>query len=120
MRLLWITLGMLAFFVGAIGVFLPVLPTTPFIILAAFAFGKGSTRLRSWLENNAIFGPIIRNWEADGVIAQRFKNIAYTLMALSFLTSIIAGLRPPILAIQGVCLGCAVLYISTRPSRPVI
>lgn len=118
MRVFWIALGLSALVLGIIGVLLPVLPTTPFVILAAFAFGKGSDRLRGWLVNNAIFGPMIREWEAHGAIAPRYKRIAYMFMALAFLGSLIAGVRPVILFVQAVCLSSAGLYIWTRPDGP--
>lgn len=119
MRVLWVLAGFAALLIGGVGIVLPVLPTTPFVLLAAFAFGKGSVRLRNWLVDHARFGPIIRDWEAHGAIAIRYKRIAYTLMVLAFTASILAGLRPLLLIIQGTCLCCAAFYIHTRPTGPV-
>lgn len=94
---------------------LPVLPTTPFIIAAAFAFGKSSPRLRAWLLDHPIFGPMIRDWEANGTIDPRYKRIAYILMGLAFGASVIAGIKPIVLIIQAICMGSAALYVATRP-----
>jgi uncharacterized protein len=115
-RLLWQLLGFTALVLGAIGVVLPVLPTTPFVILAAFAFGRGSPRLRARLETNRIFGPAIRDWEERGAIHPRAKATACAVMAAVFAASLVAGLRPLILVIQGVCMAGAAAYVLTRPS----
>ena len=115
-RFVWITIGFIALALGAIGAILPLLPTTPFILLAAFAFGKGSDRLRNMLVNHSVFGPIITEWEAHGAIAMRYKIIAAMVMLAVFMISIISQLPTYIILIQ---LGCYILglsYIFTRPS----
>jgi hypothetical protein len=105
-----------ALLLGGIGVFLPVLPTTPFVLLAAFAFTRGSPALRSWLATHSVFGPIIADWEAHGAIALRYKLIACTLMALAFIASVAADFSAFILVVQALCLVAAASYILTRPS----
>ncbi|NVK43965.1 MAG: YbaN family protein [Oceanospirillaceae bacterium] len=72
--------GMVALSLGAIGVVLPLLPTTPFVILAAFCFSRSSERLHLWLLNQRLFGPLIRDWETYGVIPLRIKCLSTTLM----------------------------------------
>lgn len=116
LRHLWTAFGGAALLLGGIGIFLPILPTTPFVLLAAFAFTRGSPALRSWLATHTVFGPIIADWEASGAIAMRYKLLACSLMATAFIASLIAGFSPLILAIQGLCLGGAAIYILTRPS----
>lgn len=115
-RAVWTGFGLLALALGGIGVLLPLLPTTPFVILAAFCFSKSSPRLRNWLLNHRIFGRLIRDWEATGAIAPRYKAIACCAMALAFGLSLALGLKPLILGIQAVCLGCSALYILSRPN----
>ncbi|MEC7257498.1 MAG: YbaN family protein, partial [Pseudomonadota bacterium] len=66
MRPLWTLAGLLSLAVGILGIFLPVLPTTPLVLLAAFCFGKGSPRLRAWILEHRRFGPMIADWEATG------------------------------------------------------
>lgn len=118
--MLWVAFGFAALAVGAIGAILPVLPTTPFVILAAFAFGKGSPRLRRWLVNHRLFGPAIREWESEGAIRRPYKYLACALMALAFAGSALAGLAPIVLAIQALCMIPAAIYVLTRPAgRPV-
>ena len=115
-RFLWKIIGLAALALGAIGVVLPVLPTTPFVLLAAFAFGKGSPRLRARLESSRLFGSAIRDWEQNGAIHPRAKATACAVMAAVFLGSVVAGLRPLILLIQGLCMAAAAAYVLTRPS----
>lgn len=117
-RAVWLGIGFVALGLGILGVALPVLPTTPFVILAAFAFGKGSPRLRQWLVDHHIFGELILDWERYGAISRRAKIIACTMMAAVFLLSVVMGLKWWILLIQGTCLGAAATFIVTRPSGP--
>lgn len=117
LRHLWTTLGGIALLLGTIGIFLPVLPTTPFVLLGAFAFAKGSPKLRHWLATHSIFGPIIADWEARGAIATRYKFFACAMMAVAFTVSLVAGFSALILLIQAVCLCGAASYILTRPSN---
>ena len=115
-RLAWGGAGLLALVLGIIGVVVPLLPTTPFVILAAFAFGKGSPRLRHWLVHHALFGQMIRDWESSGAIAPRHKAIACCAMGLVFAISLALGLRPWILGIQAVFLGASALFVLSRPN----
>lgn len=114
-RWLWTLGGWGALALGAAGVVLPVLPTTPFVLLAAYMFGKGSPRLRAWLLAHRTFGPLIRDWEERGAIPRRAKILAVSVMALTFLASIFMELGWVILAIQAVALSGAGLYVVTRP-----
>lgn len=115
-RCAWFTLGWVALAMGAIGVVLPLLPTTPFIILAAFAFGKSSRRLHNWLENNSTFGPIIAEWRTNGAIAPRNKAMAIAMMLAAFSASIAMGIAWLLLIIQGVCMLGAAAFILSRPN----
>ena len=114
----WFALGWAALALGAIGVVLPVLPTTPLVILAAFAFGKSSPRLEAWLKNSRTFGPIIANWRANGSIAPRHKAISIVMMGAVLLLSLVMGVAPVVLLIQAVCIAAASAFILSRPSRP--
>lgn len=73
---------------GVLGVFLPVLPTTPFMLLAAACFARSSPRFHRWLLNNPTFGPIIDEWHSHRSIPYRAKRTALLLIALSFGVSI--------------------------------
>lgn len=115
-RLAWLSVGLAALGIGAVGVVLPLLPTTPFVLLAAFAFAKGSPRLRCWLVEHRVFGPIIADWESNGAIAGRYKVLACCIMAASLVGSFLVGIPTPVLIIQLLALSAAATYVLTRPS----
>lgn len=77
---LYMAAGFLALLLGAIGAVLPLLPTTPFVILAAFFFSKGSVKVHHWLLKQKTFGPMIQAWEADRVIPYKAKLLSTTMM----------------------------------------
>lgn len=79
-RPLLLAAGLLCLALGAVGIFVPLLPTTPFLLLAAACFSRSSRRLHSWLLNNRVFGPILRDWEEHGAIARKIKVVATVLM----------------------------------------
>lgn len=75
-------LGFLFLILALLGVFLPLLPTTPFVLVAAACFAKSSERMHRWLLANATFGPMIRNWEERRCVSCRVKVIAIGSMLL--------------------------------------
>lgn len=85
MILLWRTLALLLLALGIIGAFLPLLPTVPFLIAAAWCAGKGWPRLESWMLNHPVFGHSIRQWRAHGAVPRRAKWLASMMMASSAL-----------------------------------
>lgn len=113
---MWIVGGFVALALGALGAVLPLLPTTPFVLLAGFCFMRGSKRLHSWISGHAYFGPILRDWQASGAIAPRHKRAAILAIALTFGISLSMGLAAWILLIQGVVLAGAATFILTRPN----
>jgi uncharacterized membrane protein YbaN (DUF454 family) len=74
--------GHFSLVLGIVGVFLPVLPATPFLLLAAFCYSKSSTKLHSWLLNQKYLGSPLRDWEKNGVIGLKAKLIATTMLGL--------------------------------------
>jgi uncharacterized protein len=118
MRLIWLGFGGLFLIIGLVGVVLPVLPTTPFLLLSAGCFAKSSPRLHRWLVQHPTFGPPIRNWERHGAISRRAKRLAVGSMAAVFVISAWAGLSWPLLLAQGVLIGFGCGFILTRPDGP--
>lgn len=116
LRPFWVLLGMVALALGAIGIVLPVLPTTPFVLLAAFAFAKGSPKLAAVLEGHRVFGPMIAEWRAHGAIRPRYKRIALTMMVAALTLSWALALPGYVLALQAVCMSAAAGFILTRPN----
>lgn len=116
MRTLYAALGLFALGLAALGAVLPLLPTTPFILLAAYCFARSSKRLHDWLLAHAYFGPIIKNWRASGAIAPRHKAAAAVAMASALGVSIILGVGPAVLAIQSLVLLGAAAFVLSRPN----
>ncbi len=75
-RLIYQGLGFVFVVLGAIGVLLPLLPTTPFLILAAACFARSSEKWHAWLLRNRIFGPIVKDWETKRCINRRVQLVA--------------------------------------------
>jgi uncharacterized membrane protein YbaN (DUF454 family) len=109
-------LGFVAF--GVAGIFLPVLPTTPFLLLAAACFARSSDRFYHWLLNHRVFGTTVREWQQHRSIPRRTKWFAITTMAATLAVSVVffvphAALQVA-LALFGVVLA---VYLYRIPSR---
>lgn len=76
----WLWAGWLCVGLGAIGAVLPLMPTTPFILLAAACFARSSQRWHDWLYASALFGPLLRDWDRDRCMPLRAKVVALTMM----------------------------------------
>jgi len=117
-RLAFLTLGTLFVALGIAGIFLPVLPTTPFMLLAATCYARASTRFYNWLLNNRMFGPTILEWRRYRSIPYRVKWTAIVLMAVTLSISIVYFVPwlelQVALAIFGILLGT---YLYNIPSR---
>lgn len=79
---LYLALAYIALALGLVGIVLPGLPTTPFILLAAWAAARGSERLHRWLRAHRVFGPMIVDWERSGAVSRRAKWFATVTMAI--------------------------------------
>ncbi|MCX7081540.1 MAG: YbaN family protein [Pseudomonas sp.] len=117
-KLARILFGLLAYAsltLGLIAIVVPGLPTTEFILLAAWAATKSSPRLSAWLDNHRLFGPILSNWRNGKMIARRAKISATVSMLLcaGLMLAILEHSWPVYLAIAGMSLGN--LWIWSRP-----
>jgi uncharacterized membrane protein YbaN (DUF454 family) len=117
-RLTWLVVGCLSLALGAIGIAVPLLPTTPLILLAAFAFARSSNRLHEWLITHDVFGTLIDNWQRHGAISRRAKVLSVVSMAAVLGISLAMAAPPVVIIVQLVVLGAAALFILTRPLPP--
>jgi uncharacterized membrane protein YbaN (DUF454 family) len=117
MRWLFLSLGLGFVAVGFVGIFLPVLPTTPFLILAAACFARSSPKLERWLLNHRRFGPGLRQWRERGAIPRQAKLMALAGMAAGFLIFWITAEPGPLPAAAVAALMLTGLaYVFSRPT----
>ncbi len=109
-------IGVLSLALGIAGIFLPILPTTPFLLLTAFCFSKGSPRLHAWLLNHKQFGPVIVDWQTRHVIRLPVKILATFLLLPTVLLAF--SDRPLALKVALLALVVGVLtFIWTKKSQ---
>ena len=119
MRWIWLLTGHLLVIVGIAGVFLPMLPGTPLLILAAACYSKGSEKFENWLLTHKRYGPVIKDWRAYRVIPFRAKTIAilFIFIGLCFPLFIVpTPLVAKIIAL--IVMPIVALFIISCPSRP--
>lgn len=115
-KLIFIMLGFLSLLIGIIGIFLPIVPTTPLVLLAAYFFSKGSDRLYRWLTENPYFGEMIKDWERYRIIPLRSKIIATSMIIPSFAFTMIFVNVPIWIKLIVLCIGFYALhFIWTKP-----
>lgn len=114
-RALWLVLAYAALGLALAGVFLPLLPTTPFVLLAAFAASRGSQRLHDWLLEHSVFGPIIADWERGRTVRRRAKVAAVATMIASLGLMVIVDVPLVAVAIAALAMATVGLWLWTRP-----
>jgi uncharacterized membrane protein YbaN (DUF454 family) len=120
-RYAMIGLAMFFLLLGFIGVFLPIMPTTPFVLLAAVCFARSSPRFYNWLMNHQWFGPSLRDWKTTRGIRRKVKIVAITVLTLSMAPTIIF-----VIPIMGVKILMTVIglivaaFIATRPDPEAV
>lgn len=92
-RYLLIIAGVISVFLAFLGIFLPILPTTPFLLLAAFLFSKSSDKFYSWLINNRLFGSFIKNYREGKGVSRQAKFISLTSLWLVMGSTIIYAIH---------------------------
>ena len=112
-----ISLGWLCVGLGFVGVFVPGIPTTIFLIIALWAFTKSSKKLRHWLLNHKRFGPILHNWQEHKVVPRRAKILMVVLMSLAVIL-FYYSLQSLILTIGLITILVSVaIYVISLPSK---
>jgi uncharacterized protein len=117
-RALFFVAGLASLALGIAGIFLPVLPTTPLVLLAATCFARSYRPFHEWLLAHRLFGPLVREWHEHRSIPYRTKLLAIGMMAGALTVSIVFFVDPPwlkaVLAAFGVALGA---WMYRLPSR---
>ncbi|TMV07193.1 DUF454 domain-containing protein [Ruegeria sediminis] len=116
MHYLWAGLGLVCVALAVVGIVLPLLPTVPFLLLAAFFFARSSSRLHNWLLTHPTFGTLIMDWQSSGAINPRAKRAATLSIAAVFILSLVLGAPPLVLVIQAVVLAGVLIFVWTRPN----
>lgn len=115
-RTFWRMLVGVSVALAALGAVLPVMPTTPFLLLAAWAAKRGAPELYEWLHQHAIWGPTLCNWRDQRAICLRAKALASVAMCCSLLLLWFLGASPLVLAITATIFVCVATFILTRPT----
>lgn len=118
MKPVWIAAGLLCIPVAVAGIVLPLLPTTPFLLLAAFCFDRGSPRLHAWLLDHRLLGGPIRSWREHRAIPRPTKISAGSLMLIALASSLLIGVATWMLVVQLLIFAAVSAFIFTRPSGP--
>lgn len=115
MRILWFISGGICVALGTAGIILPLLPTVPFLLLAAFCFANSSDAAHQWLITHRIFGPPIQDWQQSGAIRRPAKIMASVCIIAAFAITLALGVIWWALTLQAVILICVSIFIWSRP-----
>lgn len=117
-RPLWFALACLSLALGAIGVVVPGLPTTPFVILAAWAAARSSPRLHGWLVEHRLFGPLIHDWRAYRAVSRRAKGAATASMGVCAAVLFLVGPTTWVAAAGVGIMAIVATWLWLRPEPP--
>jgi uncharacterized membrane protein YbaN (DUF454 family) len=117
LRWLWLALAYLSLGLAVLGVIIPGLPTTEFVLLAAWAASRSSPRLAAWLENQRIFGALLRNWRNGGVITRHTKLLASLSMLVALGIMVLTVNHLPSVAFAALGMSGGAAWIWSRPEQ---
>lgn len=115
-HMLWTLFAWFCVALALLGVVIPGLPTTPFVLLAAWAASRGNRRLHAWLLEHPRLGPPLRDWEQQRAVTTRAKVIALAFLAGSWAIMHVRGVRVMWLVAVGVLFVTVGSYVATRPA----
>ena len=118
-KVLWTTAGLLSLGMAYVGVVTPGIPYSPFVVFAAYCFGKGSERLHKWLYNHKLFGPFLINWGEKRVFPQKMKYFMLAMMGTSLL---IMSFTVPVKGVvyTGIFMACVAVWAWRYPSSVAV
>ena len=115
-RSLHFAVGLVATGLAIAGAVLPLLPTTPFLLVAAWAFARSSPRFEAWLLSHARFGPLIADWRREGAVGSGAKRASAAVMLATLAVGALVGLSTILLVLQAGIFAAVSLFLWTRPS----
>lgn len=115
MRLIWNIIGAVSFLLGAIGLVLPVMPTVPFVIIAAYCFARGNPKVYEWMLDNKYCGPIIRDWQERGAISRKTKWITTISLGAAVVLAYALKINPVWIAVEAIIFIFVLAFVWTRP-----
>lgn len=116
-RIIYVTLGLSAVGLGVLGAVLPVLPMTPFLLVALWAFSRSSVRLETWLITHRVFGPRLVAWRTHRAIPLSVKLTSWGSMVTSLSLLVLGGATPIAIVGAAAVMAVGATYIALRPSR---
>ncbi len=114
LALAWLCVG-----AGVVGIFVPLLPTTPFLLVAMWGFMRSSPRLEYWLRNHPMLGPYVSDWNDHGIVPIKAKILAISMMSLSMAwLAFFSSASLLVVTIVGATLATVAIWLVSRPSTP--
>ncbi|KAF1044210.1 YbaN family protein [Xylophilus sp.] len=117
-RWLFLAVAVLCIVLGVIGAFVPGMPTTVFILMAAWAAARGSPRLHAWLLRHRLFGPMIRDWNNGRTMSRKAKKSATLAMAACAVIVLFTSRSPWLRGIAIGSMACVLAWLWRRPEPP--
>ncbi|AKS42933.1 DUF454 family protein [Wenzhouxiangella marina] len=117
-RIIWLSIAHGALVLGGAGVLLPLLPTTPFLLLALFAAGRSSPELKQAMLDHPRFGRLLRDWTAHRIVPIQAKLLTALMLTASWTLLYALGAATVLLAGLALGFGLLLLWLLSRPSRP--
>jgi uncharacterized membrane protein YbaN (DUF454 family) len=114
-NILWLLLAYVTLALGLIGAFLPILPTTPFLLVSVWAGSHASSKFKWWLMRHKRFGAALRDWYRYQAISRSTKLTAVTVICISWLIIILKGSSFVVIVFTGLLLASCIAFLVSRP-----
>lgn len=118
-KVIYYSLACIFLALAVVGAFLPVLPTVPFLLLAAFFAGKSSPRLHKWMHEHPHFGKNLRDWEQERAISRKSKAIAVVTICASWFIIYFTLAKTSLVIAVTLIFIAVIIYLVTRPEPKV-
>ncbi|WP_028079938.1 YbaN family protein [Solimonas soli] len=115
MRYVLLAVAVISLAIGIVGIFVPGLPTTDFVLIAGWAAAQSSPRFHAWLESHPRFGPVLRNWRETRSVSRRAKWMATVMMSLSAVILFATVRRLWVAELLTACMAAVAVWLWLRP-----